>query len=707
MKKKTWIMAGAILAAVVAAVAGFVILKGGKQESYRSIMVYQVNGSVSITRERVGAMDAYENLMLLSGDIVEVAQDSNVRLKLDDDKYLLAEPDTVICIKAEGDADNSKTYIDLQKGAVTNEIQNKLGSGSSYEVNTPNSIMAVRGTVFRVALAQTENGEFETKVDVFDGAVKVNPVLPDGTVSKAEAAVEAGKEIIIGPEQVTSEQISEPVDIDYENLPPVMQEYLIELAQKENVLPANVINSIQEAQQSESWTSDGGKNADNETGRNDTELKQSAEETQKEDNPAAEEQKKPDDGQANQQNVQQQEANKPNAAQEQQAKIEEQKKQEELQQQQQEDLARQQQEALLKQQEELVRQQQEALLKQQEELVRQQQEALLKQQEEAKKQQESAQQNQPSGEDNNSGGGENNSSSNNNSNNSSSAPADTKNTGSAIFEQLDWLRSQAAMPPADVGSDTNGTSNITYYYKKKGAGDDTYSQTKPSAPGQYTAKAVFAETDVYAAVEVTDDFIIEYKGPEYVIYSGEVPLAAGDDYADSNDYIKNVVDLVKNNPNEDAIKNLENSLLNSEQYIFRYYIVPEDGWKVWLVDENMKLKVGKDGNLNFTEAMQDVNDFPNMNTPPHSITYGPMIVAPTLHLPPPEPYSEEPQNLEPNSEEPQEQEPESNSEQPQEQEPEPNSEQPQEQEPEPNSEQPQEQEPMPNSEQPQEPMPTE
>lgn len=412
MTKKAKIMAVAVLAAVVAAAVGFVILKGGKQESYRSIMVYQVNGSASITRERVGAMEAYENLMLLSGDIVEVAQDSNVRLKLDDDKYLLAEPDSVLCIRAEGDADNSKTYIDLQKGAVTNEIQNKLGSGSSYEVNTPNSIMAVRGTVFRVALAQSEDGEFETKIDVFDGAVKVNPVLPDGTVLEAEATVEAGKEIAIGAEQVTSGQIGEPVDIDYENLPIVMQEYLIELSQKEQVLPMNVVQSIQDVQETwerqnpqgatEPQSSEAG-STDAKDGQKDAELKKGEEEADKKETAAPETNKKQGEQEVKQE--QKQEENKPDAKQEQK------KQQEELLQKQQEELQKKQQEELLqKQQEELLRQQQEILLKQQEELIKQQQEVLQKQQEEQKKKEEEAkkQQNQNSssgGEDNSGGGG--------------------------------------------------------------------------------------------------------------------------------------------------------------------------------------------------------------------------------------------------------------------------------------------------------------
>ncbi|RAZ94186.1 hypothetical protein DK853_36450, partial [Klebsiella oxytoca] len=77
MSKKAGIVIGAVLVIVVAAAAGFVALTGGKDEAYRSIMVYQVEGNATITRASVGEMEAYENLMLQSGDSVAVASESS------------------------------------------------------------------------------------------------------------------------------------------------------------------------------------------------------------------------------------------------------------------------------------------------------------------------------------------------------------------------------------------------------------------------------------------------------------------------------------------------------------------------------------------------------------------------------------------------------------------------------------------------------
>ncbi len=244
-------MIGAVVAAAAAVVVACVVLIGGKNETYRSIMVYQINGNATITRERVGEMAAYENLMLQSGDMVAVASDSSMRLKLDDDKYVLAEQDTLMNIVAEGNDENARTFIDLQKGSVTSEIQNKLKDGASYEVNTPNSIMAVRGTIFRVDVEIDENKNTNTKLTVFQGTVGVRTIMPDGTVSEEEIKVEAGNELTVEGTPTTSEYSGEPVEIDYDSLPEIIQDYIEELAQSGMKPGRDVVVNTSKAQEPE------------------------------------------------------------------------------------------------------------------------------------------------------------------------------------------------------------------------------------------------------------------------------------------------------------------------------------------------------------------------------------------------------------------------------------------------------------------------
>ena len=60
-------------------------------------------------------------------------------------------------------------------------------------------------------------------------------------------------------------------------------------------------------------------------------------------------------------------------------------------------------------------------------------------------------------------------------------------------------------------SETNGTENVTYTYKVKGADDSTYTDAPPTDVGEYTVRAVFAATEQYAQVTVTADFKISPK----------------------------------------------------------------------------------------------------------------------------------------------------------------------------------------------------
>lgn len=212
-----------IIAAVVttvAAIAVFLVMHFTKSEdAYRSIQIYEVKGTASIDREGIGAMEAVENLYLQSGDRIEVSGGSFMRLRLDDDKYILVEENSILSIEAEGTKEDSLTTIKLEQGAVTNEIRNPLSEKSSYEVVTPNSVMAVRGTVFRVAISSDDNGILYTKVDTFEGSVGVRRILPDGSIQEEDAHISGGSEVIIYMDEQITEYLSEAKEISYEELP--------------------------------------------------------------------------------------------------------------------------------------------------------------------------------------------------------------------------------------------------------------------------------------------------------------------------------------------------------------------------------------------------------------------------------------------------------------------------------------------------------
>lgn len=70
-----------------------------------------------------------------------------------------------------------------------------------------------------------------------------------------------------------------------------------------------------------------------------------------------------------------------------------------------------------------------------------------------------------------------------------------------------WSYGNTASTPVPVSS-TNGTENVTYQYKIKGADDSTYIDAVPTLPGDYTVKASFPATANYKEATATADFTI-------------------------------------------------------------------------------------------------------------------------------------------------------------------------------------------------------
>ena len=199
-----------------------------KEEAYRNIKVMSINGSATVERASVGTLDAYADMKLENGDRLSVDGSSSLTLSMDDDKYAMLEPGSSLTLEADGTKENSRTVIHLEAGAVMNYLSQKLNEGSSYEVTVPNSTMAVRGTVFRVAIVYDENGESYTTVQVFEGIVGCRLVFPDGTLSEEEVQLAPGKEVLIHGDTSISEYVGDKGhDIDYTTLNREALEFLL------------------------------------------------------------------------------------------------------------------------------------------------------------------------------------------------------------------------------------------------------------------------------------------------------------------------------------------------------------------------------------------------------------------------------------------------------------------------------------------------
>ena len=63
---------------------------------------------------------------LESGDVVSVDDNSNMRISLDSDKYVLLDAGTVLELVAAGNEKDSRTTLNLREGAILNEITSAL-----------------------------------------------------------------------------------------------------------------------------------------------------------------------------------------------------------------------------------------------------------------------------------------------------------------------------------------------------------------------------------------------------------------------------------------------------------------------------------------------------------------------------------------------------------------------------------------------------
>lgn len=215
--KKRIVICVAIFVAVAIIAGIIVVVLNGKKEEYRIIKIYELEGEATVSRKDLGDMDAYPDMVLESGDTVAL-KSGTMTLRLDDDKFVYVEPDTEFQLEATGNASNSKTSIKLIYGAITNEIQNPLSSKSSYEVNTPNSNMAVRGTIYRV-YTYFENDVRYTKVSVFNGKVGTQLCYADDTVADQWVMVQKGNEVLVYDDEKNTDYVGDPSPIDYSALP--------------------------------------------------------------------------------------------------------------------------------------------------------------------------------------------------------------------------------------------------------------------------------------------------------------------------------------------------------------------------------------------------------------------------------------------------------------------------------------------------------
>lgn len=226
--KGKMILVGLGVILVAGGIVTVLVLAGPKD--YRSIKVDELNGQTVITDSEDTVRDAYKGMNLKSGDVVTVQEDANMTLLLDMDKYMFADAGTKFTVEASGNSEksNTKTRIILEEGSVLCRLDSKLGDEESFEVETPNSVMSVRGTIFKMTIYKDENGDNYAKVDVLEGSVKVDLYNENGEKTGEEGLIEAGQAATVHSNTTISEFVIGESDISYDDFSGPMASFVVE-----------------------------------------------------------------------------------------------------------------------------------------------------------------------------------------------------------------------------------------------------------------------------------------------------------------------------------------------------------------------------------------------------------------------------------------------------------------------------------------------
>ena len=166
------------LIAILMILAGAIVISlyfGG--DVTRQPVITEISGSVSITRENK-KLTASKNFKLKSGDIIATDKDSYLRIGIDGNKYILVEPNSTLYIYFTEVASKGDIAVNLNKGSVLCQINEKLKKKASFTVKTPNGTVDVVGTVFRVDFAYKSeymgyNNVMITQIQNFSGTVNL------------------------------------------------------------------------------------------------------------------------------------------------------------------------------------------------------------------------------------------------------------------------------------------------------------------------------------------------------------------------------------------------------------------------------------------------------------------------------------------------------------------------------------------------------
>jgi hypothetical protein len=132
------------------------------QETKRTATIIDIKGSVEVKTPKANWVPAKTGMVLTEGDIIKTKKNSHAILNLDG----MAETATVEVkensqlmlsqLLEDRATKTQSTLLDLALGEILIQARKLHSEKSKFEVKTPTSVVAVRGTTFSVAVEAVE-----------------------------------------------------------------------------------------------------------------------------------------------------------------------------------------------------------------------------------------------------------------------------------------------------------------------------------------------------------------------------------------------------------------------------------------------------------------------------------------------------------------------------------------------------------------------
>ena len=213
-KGRIIIIAAAVIVLIAVILVIFLPSAAGGGIGCRNISVSKIFGSV-MAENNGNEYKAYESMRLADGYALTTDIESYSRLSIDDDKYMKLEQESRAEFRNVGNANSHETSIYLARGALTAEIVNPLTEDESFFVNTPNAVIAVRGTFYRVEVSFDKDGDAFTDVYAYGGAVDCHRIMPDGTEVEEEVVINQGYKARIKMDEIITVYVEEEIEDNF------------------------------------------------------------------------------------------------------------------------------------------------------------------------------------------------------------------------------------------------------------------------------------------------------------------------------------------------------------------------------------------------------------------------------------------------------------------------------------------------------------